>query len=110
MSRRLRSKRSIQQPLPQAAATARIRHVWLVVVALLALSVRLWHLHQVSRAPFYDLLLGDAAAYDTWARTIAYGNWIGDKVFYQAPLYPYFLAALYVVVGHSIAIAKYIQA
>ena len=109
MSRRSRSKRSSQQSLSHVA-TPRSGHEWLLVVGVLASIVRLWHLHQVSRAPFHDLLLGDAAAYDTWARTIASGNWIGDKVFYQAPLYPYSLATIYVLFGRSIAIVQYVQA
>jgi tetratricopeptide (TPR) repeat protein len=33
--------------------------------------------------------------YDAWAREIAAGDWLGHQVFYQAPLYPYFLGALY---------------
>ncbi len=36
--------------------------------------------------------MGDSRAYDEWARRIAAGDWIGREVFYQAPLYPYFLA------------------
>lgn len=112
MSRRSRTKRSSPAP-PSRAARARAGQAWLLgllIVAALALIARFWHLHQISRAPFHDLLLGDAAAYDAWARTIAAGNWIGDKIFYQAPLYPYFLATLYGSIGRSVAAVKYVQA
>ena len=65
----------------------------------LALAVRLLHLGQIRRAPFFDLMLGDAASYDAWARRIAAGDWLGSEVFYQAPLYPYFLGTLYAFAG-----------
>ncbi len=65
----------------------------------LALAVRLLHLWQVSAAPFFGLKIVDAAVYDAWARRIAAGDWIGEGVFYQAPLYPYFLGAVYGLVG-----------
>ncbi len=67
-------------------------------------------MQQIGRAPFADLLLGDAAAYSAWAHTIASGDWIGDRVFYQAPLYPYFLAATYTLFGSSIEIVRHVQA
>lgn len=55
------------------------------------------------------MLLGDAEVYDAWAREIAAGNWLGDRVFYQAPLYPYFLAVIYAVAGHSLDIVRLVQ-
>ena len=39
--------------------------------------------------------MGDARRYDSWATEIASGDVMGRDVFYQAPLYPYFLGALY---------------
>ncbi len=41
----------------------------------------------------------DERSYDAWAREIAAGDWIGDEVFFQEPLYPYFLGAIYSVSG-----------
>ena len=43
----------------------------------LALAARLLHLGQIRRAPFFDLMLGDAASYDAWARRIAPMRWDG---------------------------------
>jgi tetratricopeptide (TPR) repeat protein len=40
------------------------------------------------------VLLGDAREYDLWAQRIAAGDGWGSQPFYQAPLYPYFLALL----------------
>ncbi len=45
--------------------------------------------------------MGDADGYHAWARTITDGNWLGNEVFYQAPLYPYFLALVYTILGDS---------
>ncbi len=76
----------------------------------LALLVRLLHLGQIRQAPFFDLMLGDAAGYDAWARRIAAGDWLGGEVFYQAPLYPYFLGTLYSLFGDGKATVLLCQA
>src|ERR1051325_1921889 len=60
-----------------------------------ALAVRLLYVWQLRGSPLFRFLLGDAAVYDTWARTVAGRDWLGHETFYQAPLYPYFLAVLY---------------
>ena len=74
-----------------------------------ALAIRLIHLHQIRPIPLFDHLIGDAAGYDDWARQIASGQWLGRDVFYQAPLYPYFLATLYKIVGHSLLGVRIVQ-
>jgi tetratricopeptide (TPR) repeat protein len=81
-----------------------------LLVLLVALAVRLVHLWQIRRAPFFDVLMGDARAYDEWARQIAGGDWIGRDVFYQAPLYPYFLGLIYRVAGHDLLAVRLCQA
>ncbi len=76
--------------------------VWVVGVFLIALAVRLAAFAELSHSPFFEVLLGDAQGYDLWAQKIAAGDWKGgDQVFYQAPAYPYFLAVVYKVLGHS---------
>ena len=62
-----------------------------LVIFAVALAVRLIHIWQIKPSPFFDILLGDANGYDQWAQRLAAGDWIGSDVFYQAPLYPYFL-------------------
>ena len=71
----------------------------LVAVFLLAAGLRGAHVAAVGHAPFARLLIGDARSYDRWAKQIAAGEWLGTTTFYQAPLYPYALAALYRVAG-----------
>lgn len=81
-----------------------------VLVFVVALAVRLVHVWQIAPSPFFEVLLGDAHGYDEWGRRIAGGEWIGTEVFYQAPLYPYFLGALYTLTGHNLLIVRLVQA
>ncbi|MBW2366040.1 MAG: glycosyltransferase family 39 protein, partial [Deltaproteobacteria bacterium] len=69
-------------------------------------AVYLWEMRD---APVSTLLLGDAQSYDAWAQEISSGNWFGDRVFYQAPLYPYFLALIYTFLGRDFFIVRIIQ-
>jgi tetratricopeptide (TPR) repeat protein len=80
------------------------------LVFVVALAVRLLHVWQIRSAPFFTALMGDAHGYDEWARRIAGGEWIGSEVFYQAPLYPYFLGVLYATMGHSLLAVRVVQA
>lgn len=82
----------------------------LLGIGLLALAVRLIALVQFRSSDLSGLLLGDASTYDPWARAIASGDWLGHEVFYQAPLYPYLLGAVYAVAGHSLTAVRLVQA
>jgi tetratricopeptide (TPR) repeat protein len=81
----------------------------LLVILLLALSLRMAHWLDVREDPFFAQLVMDSEEYDRWAREIADGNWLGSEVFFQAPLYPYFLAVIYSFFGHSLDAAYLIQ-
>lgn len=72
-----------------------------VVLFTLALGVRLLHFAAMRGSLLYDVLLADAGQYDRWAQRIAAGEWLGSDVFYQTPLYPYLLGALYGLAGHE---------
>ena len=82
----------------------------LVALSALALLVRLVYLWQIRHSPFFTLLMGDSKGYDEWARRIAAGDWIGTDVFYQAPLYPYFMGAIYTAAGHDVLAVRVCQA
>ena len=81
-----------------------------LLIFIVAFAVRLLHLWQLKSTPFFDTLLGDANGYDQWAQRLAGGDWAGSEVFYQAPLYPYFLGSVYAVVGRDLLIVRIIQA
>src|SRR5262245_8897277 len=79
-------------------------------IFVLALAVRLTHVWQIRNAPFFSVLMGDSRAYDEWAQQIALGDWLGHDVFYQAPLYPYFLGTLYAIAGRNLLLVRLAQA
>jgi 4-amino-4-deoxy-L-arabinose transferase-like glycosyltransferase len=76
----------------------------------IAFLVRVAYVVEIGGADVARVLVGDATAYDAWARAIAGGDVVGHEVFYQAPLYPYFLAALYAVAGPSVLVVRLAQA
>jgi tetratricopeptide (TPR) repeat protein len=94
-----------------ADAAARRSAVWLPpAIFALAFAVRLLHVWQIQPAPFFSVLMGDSRGYDEWAQRIAAGEWWGHDVFYQAPLYPYFLGVIYAVLGRHLLLVRIIQA
>jgi tetratricopeptide (TPR) repeat protein len=80
-----------------------------ILVPAIALLTRALYLWQAGRSAEFSLLVGDAVTYDQWARRIAGGDWLGNGVFYQAPLYPYFLGALYSLFGRDFGAVRFVQ-
>jgi len=81
-----------------------------LAIFAVALTLRLIHVWQMRSSPYFDVLMGDANGYDLWAERLAGGDWIGSEVFYQAPLYPYFLGVLYAIAGRDLLIVRIVQA
>ena len=110
--RRGRNSRHVVQSKsrPLQVSEPRIQPSVLALVFGVALVVRLIHVWQLEASPFSDLLLGDSAGYDRWAKRIAAGDWVGSEVFYQAPLYPYFLGVIYTLFGETVSIVRICQA
>ncbi len=81
----------------------------LLAILALALLLRLAHLWAVRDQPFFASLVMDSQEYDRWAAGIAAGDWLGSGVFFQAPLYPYILAAVYALLGHRLALVYLLQ-
>ncbi len=80
------------------------------IISAVALASRALYLAQASSAPLFDLVVMDGAAYREWAARIAAGDWIGSEVFYQAPLYPYFLALIQLAFGDGLWPIRVVQA
>lgn len=91
---------------PRPSPVLRFAWLWVFLAALIVRLVHVWLIHD---DPIATLLLGDAHSYDAWAQRIAGGQWVGDTVFYQAPLYPYFLGVIYSLVGHSLLAVRIVQ-
>ncbi|MGH7152262.1 MAG: ArnT family glycosyltransferase, partial [Planctomycetota bacterium] len=82
-----------------------------LVVFTLAFGFRILHVQFVEGAdPWADAPIIDEAAYDRAAQRIASGEWIGKEVFFQDPLYPYALGALYSLLGRSFLLVRVLQA
>jgi tetratricopeptide (TPR) repeat protein len=79
-------------------------------IFIVAIAARALHLAQLQGTPFFSVLIGDARGYDEWARRLASGDWIGTDVFYQAPLYPYFMGGVYAVAGADAFFVRLLQA
>lgn len=89
-------------PLPRLA---RLRpELWLWGVVGAGVLLRLVHLAFVINQPFVSRLAMDSLEYDRWAMTLVGGAWRPEEPFFQAPLYPYLLAALYRLFGHHLVV------
>src|SRR5215203_1762641 len=82
-------------PTPARPTPSRPTPRAIALVFGLALAVRAVHLCSLSSSPLWTATMGDAVSYLDWARRIAAGNWLGTEAFYQAPLYPYVVAAIF---------------
>jgi hypothetical protein len=80
-----------------------------LMIFAVALLVRLLHVLQMRRSPFFSVLMGDSHGYDEWAQRLARGDWLGQEVFYQAPLYPYLLGTLYAIAGRHLLLVRVVQ-
>jgi tetratricopeptide (TPR) repeat protein len=82
----------------------------LVLIGVAAFVIRAIYLFELRDTPLFAVLIGDGKQYDSWARQIAAGQWLGTEVFYQTPLYPYFLAVIFKLAGHSLLTVRLVQA
>ena len=110
--RRARQERGAHVAASRAAAAGApgVATPALAAIFATALLVRLVHVWQLGASPFGDLLLGDSAGYDRWARELAAGDWLGAEVFYQAPLYPYLLGVVHAALGSDVTVVRVCQA
>ena len=98
----VKPKSRIRSPLPTD-------RVWFFVIFGCAFLVRLIYLVQVDSIPLFYNLAGDAGTYDEWGQRIAAGDWLGKGVFFQAPLYPYFLGVLQFILGRNLWLIRLVQ-
>ena len=95
---------------PPGGASRERLGLWAPCIFTVALLVRVAHVLQIRGADFFALTLGDTWAFEQWARQIAGGDWLGDEVFWYAPLYPYFLGAFYATIGDDPLVVRLCQA
>ena len=66
---------------------------------VLSAGLRFAYVLSVAGHPAVRYPMVDGRSYHEKALAILGGDWLGDRIFFQDPLYPYFLAALYAVFG-----------
>ncbi len=82
----------------------------MLVVFVIAISVRLIYLAELSEAPFFHHPVGDSEIYHNRALEIAGGDLIGrEAYFHSSPLYPYFLGMIYRLFGVHFTLIRVIQ-
>lgn len=110
MKRSTASKAPLSIARTVAAFAASHEYILLAGILLTALLIRLLFVHSIRNDIFSKTLIIDAKFYDQWALELVRGNWLGKEVFYQDPLYAYFLAACYKIFGHSYDRIRFVQA
>jgi len=97
---------------PVSSARFSVRERWLgLLLFVLALGLRLWvQADYEAHHPQAGTPVIDEASYHEWAKRIAAGDWLGQGVFFQEPLYSYVLGALYWITGPSLHAARVAQA
>ena len=84
---------------------------WFLIGILIASALfHILYLLQLRMTPFISQPLVDADVYHQKAITLLKEGWLGDNIFFQAPLYPYLLAIVYQAFGPNIEMVVWIQA
>lgn len=89
-----------------------IKSLWPIAIPVaLAIVLRAIYYIQVHNNPLFRVPTMDAWNYDSWARTVAGGNLLAPEgePYYQPPLYPFFLSAVYALFHGSMAVAHMAQ-
>ncbi len=81
-----------------------------MLIFSLALVVRVIYVLQAQANPQFDAPLMDPAYHDQWAWQLAQGTWAPEGPFFRAPLYTFFLAAIYAIGGHDYLLPRLVQA
>lgn len=82
----------------------------MVGIALLAFALRLVHILQLRDHPWFADPQVDALFHHDWALAIARGEAFVDGPYFRAPLYPWFLGALYKLFGPDFMAVRVVQA
>lgn len=88
----------------------------IALVFLVALTVKLAYVHERVKWPDIDHPTLDSLFHDQWARGLAFNEWTPDQEqmrhepYFRAPLYPYFVSAVYRFAGTRPVVLFSIQA
>lgn len=83
---------------------------WVLLLILAVAGIlRVSHWLLVRDEPFFAQLVMDSWEFDGWGTRILKGDWLGREIYFQPPLYPYLLALIYAVWGHSLTAVYLLQ-
>ncbi len=88
---------------------SRLKHRAAVIVFISAFLIRFLHLISLHNDPVADVLVLDSLSYDKMAQDIAFGSGLPAKVYFQSPVYPYFLAGVYRITGVQYDVVRILQ-
>jgi len=97
----------------QACSRTRLTNPYgrVVLIALLALVLRILYIHESASSPLFEVPMVDARTYVDEAMNLAGGAWAGEpEPFWQPPLYPYSLAFLFWLCGEDYYLPQLLQA
>jgi tetratricopeptide (TPR) repeat protein len=83
--------------------------IWLPVLLAFSAVLHVVYLIQLQHTPYATFLMVDAEGYHLKALKLLKDGWLGEGIFFQAPLYPYFLALIYKVFGVSFLAVQIVQ-
>lgn len=106
---RARKRRAVAETASPFETSRNSSAVWFWGIVCSAFFLRLIYLRQIESIPLFYHLAGDAWTYDEWGQRLAAGDWLGEGVFYQAPLYPYFLGVLNLLLGNNLWLIRIVQ-
>src|SRR5271163_3171608 len=77
---------------------------------VLALALRLVYILQLSKTPFFTNPIGDSKFYYQQATNILSGDILWKEIYFHSSIfYPYFMALIFLISGHSFFILYLIQ-
>jgi tetratricopeptide (TPR) repeat protein len=106
MSNDTSEKRSFLSGIEEAISTERR---WIVGLFLISFLLKLLYVLQSANATQVVVPILDSEYYDTMAQDILRGSYLRQDAFFMGPLYPYFLAIVYGVLGRNFLLLRIIQ-
>jgi tetratricopeptide (TPR) repeat protein len=83
---------------------------WLYALAALAFAIKALYVFESAHSLQIRVPIMDAAHYDETARDIDSHGLVRTAAFFMGPLYSYFLAIVYAVIGRDLTVVRLIQA
>jgi 4-amino-4-deoxy-L-arabinose transferase-like glycosyltransferase len=83
---------------------------WIAGIWFVAVMLRFANLLEIrDNDPFFRQPSVDPLFYHRWAVEISQGDWLGEGVFLQGPLFPYLLSLLYGLIGPNFFASRFIN-